>query len=62
MKYSELEKIIKKTTNCYFHHNSNHPVWYNPDTDTYFDMSHHGSEEVRPGTLQKILKLSGAKR
>jgi len=52
MKYSELEKAIKKTTNCkFFRNSSRHPLWINEDTGEIFAMSHHGSEEVRPGTL-----------
>ena len=62
MKYSELEKAIKKTTNCRFWRNgSNHPLWINPDTGEIFALSHHGSEEVKSGTLKSIIKKSGAK-
>ena len=57
MKYSELEKLIKKTTNCYFFRNgSRHPIWKNPDTGENFELSHHQSQEVRPGTLKSIIK------
>ena len=63
MKYSELEKMIKKLTNSCFHHNGKrHPIWYNPDTDDFFEMSYHKSEEVAEGTLNDILKKSGVKR
>ena len=62
MKYSELERLIKKTTNCHFHRNgSNHPIWKNPDTGEIFELSHHSSKEVAPGTLKSIIKKSGAK-
>ncbi|MDR1459385.1 MAG: type II toxin-antitoxin system HicA family toxin [Bacteroidales bacterium] len=62
MKYSELEKAIKQTTNCkFFRKGSNHPLWINPDTGEIFAMSHHGSQEVRPGTLKSIIKKSGVK-
>jgi predicted RNA binding protein YcfA (HicA-like mRNA interferase family) len=63
MKYSELEKLIKKTTNSRFHHNGRrHPIWRNGDTGDYFEMSHHKSEEVAPGTLKDILIKPGVKR
>ena len=62
MKYSELEKAIKQTTNCRFLRNgSNHPLWINPDTGEIFAMSHHGSEEVKSGTLKSIVNKSGTK-
>jgi predicted RNA binding protein YcfA (HicA-like mRNA interferase family) len=63
MKYSEVEKLIKKTTNSRFHHQgSRHPIWLNPDTGEFFEMSRHKSEEVAKGTLNDILKKSGAKK
>jgi predicted RNA binding protein YcfA (HicA-like mRNA interferase family) len=63
MKYSELAKLIRKTTNSRFHHNGRrHPIWKNPDTGEFFEMSHHRSEEVAPGTLNDILIKSGVKR
>ena len=62
MKYSELEKKIKETTNCRFLRNgSRHPIWKNYDTGELFEMSHHKSEEVKFGTLKSIIKKSGVK-
>ena len=62
MKYSELERLIKQTTNCQFYRNGRrHPIWSNPDTGEFFEMSHHKSEEVKPGTLKSIIKKSGVK-
>ena len=62
MKYSELEKAIKKTTNCkFFRNGSNHPLWINEDTGEIFAISYHGSQEVKTGTLKNIIKISGAK-
>jgi predicted RNA binding protein YcfA (HicA-like mRNA interferase family) len=63
MKYSELEKLITKTTNSRFHHQGRrHPIWRNPDTGEFFEMSRHKSEEVAKGTLNDILTKSGAKK
>jgi predicted RNA binding protein YcfA (HicA-like mRNA interferase family) len=60
MKYSELERAIKKTTNCrFFRNGSRHPIWINQDTGEFFEMSYHGSEEVKPGTLKSIIKKAG---
>jgi predicted RNA binding protein YcfA (HicA-like mRNA interferase family) len=62
MKYSELEKLIKKTTNCkFFRNGSRHPIWINPDTGEFFEISHHRSEEVKLGTLKSIIKKTGVK-
>ena len=62
MKYSELEKMLKQTTNCRFYRNgSRHPIWHNPDTDEFFEMSYHRSKEVAQGTLKSIIKKSGVK-
>jgi len=62
MKYSELEKKIKETTNCrFFRNGGRHPIWRNPDTGELFEMSYHKSEEVKPGKLKNIIKKSGVK-
>ena len=62
MKYSELERLIKQTTSCRFVRNgSKHPIWVNTETGELFQMSYHKSEEVKPGTLKKIIKKSGIK-
>ena len=62
MKYSELEKLIKQTTNCRFHRNgSRHPIWINPDTGELFEMSYHRNQDVKIGTLKSIVKKSGVK-
>lgn len=61
MKYSELERKLKKA-GCYEDGKMNgHPLWYSPKTDKYFKMSNHKSQEVAKGTLQSILKDSGLK-
>ena len=60
MKYSELEKKMRETTNCQFYRNgSRHPIWKNHDTGELFQMSYHKSEEVKSGTLKSIIKKSG---
>jgi predicted RNA binding protein YcfA (HicA-like mRNA interferase family) len=54
VKYSELEKILKKA-GCYPYKNgANHPIWYSPITKKRFPMSHHGKQEVKSGTLKSI--------
>lgn len=62
MKYSELERKVKKI-GCYDtgKQMAGHPLWYSPVTGKGFQMSNHGSEEVASKTLEKILKASGLK-
>jgi predicted RNA binding protein YcfA (HicA-like mRNA interferase family) len=61
MKYSELERKLKKE-GCYEDGIMNgHPLWYSPKTDKYFKMGHHKSQEIAKGTLKSILKDAGIK-
>jgi len=59
MKYSEVERKLKRA-GCYEAGvRSGHPLWYSPITDTYFKMSHHKNQEVATGTLKSISNDSG---
>lgn len=62
MKYNELHKLLAKA-GCQDtgRQRSGHPLWYSPITGNYFKTSHHGSEEVKPGTLKSILRDAGIK-
>jgi len=61
MKYSELERKLKKI-GCYEDGEiDGHPAWFSPATGKYFKMSHHKNKEVATGTLNSIKKSSGAK-
>lgn len=60
MKYHELERLVKKAK-CYKtgEEQNGHPLWYSPKTGKYFQMSHHGSQEVAKGTLKAIRMAAG---
>ncbi len=59
MKYSELERKLKKA-GCYQDGEmSGHPLWYSPITGKYFKMSNHKSREIASGTLRSIINDSG---
>ncbi|REG88273.1 type II toxin-antitoxin system HicA family toxin [Algoriphagus antarcticus] len=59
MKYSELERKLKKQ-GCYLvYDGKKHPVWYSPITGKEFQLSHHKGEEVKKGTLKSIMKDAG---
>ena len=62
MKYSELEKKVRKA-GCFDtgEQVNGHPLWHSPTTGMDFQMSNHRSEEVATGTLNKILKSAGLK-
>ncbi len=62
MKYSELEKKLKKS-GCYDtgKQMGGHPVWFSPITNKRFKMSNHKNQEVKTGTLKSILDDSGVK-
>jgi mRNA interferase HicA len=59
MKYSEVERKVKKH-GCYqVRDGKKHPIWYSPITGKEFQLSNHRSEEVKSGTLKSIIKDSG---
>lgn len=59
MKYSEVERKVKKQ-GCYqVRDGKKHPIWYSPITGKEFQLSNHRSEEVKSGTLKSISKDSG---
>jgi len=61
MKYSEVERKLKKA-GCYEDSEMNgHPLWYSPITGQYFKTGHHKNKEVAVGTLKNISKKSGVK-
>ena len=59
MKYSELEKILKKA-GCYvLKEGANHTIWYSPITGKSFPVGRHKTQDVPNGTLNSIKKASG---
>lgn len=61
-KYNELLKLLRKH-GCYeVRADGKHPIWYSPITGKTFMTSHHGSEEVKNGTCDSILKAAGIKK
>lgn len=61
MKTSELIKLLKKH-GCYsLGEGTRHEKFYSPITGKTFSVGRHKSEEVKTGTLNKILKEAGLK-
>jgi predicted RNA binding protein YcfA (HicA-like mRNA interferase family) len=59
LKYTELERKLKKAGCKLVKENGKHPTWYSPITGKTFQTSHHKSEEVKPGTLDSIKRDAG---
>ena len=61
MKYSELKNLLKKN-GCYKQsEGSRHENWYSPKTKIIFQVGRHNTEDVKKGTLSRILKDAGLK-
>lgn len=61
MKYSEIERKLKKSGCYWVKDGKKHPIWYSPITKKEFQLSHHKSQEAKLGTLKSISKDSGVK-
>lgn len=61
MKYSELEKLLKKNGCKVLRDGANHCLWISEKTQKKFPVSRHKTQEVPPGTLESILKSAGLK-
>lgn len=59
MKYSELEKLLKKAGCSVYRQGSNHTQWYSPKTGQIFPVGRHKTEEVPRGTLKSIMQAAG---
>ncbi|MDR1226143.1 MAG: type II toxin-antitoxin system HicA family toxin [Prevotellaceae bacterium] len=61
MKYNEAERKLK-AAGCYWvRDGKRHPIWRSPITGKTFELSFHGSEEIKPGTKKSIERESGVK-
>ncbi len=59
MKYSEIERKLKKA-GCYIkRQGARHPIWYSPITGRSFPVSNHKSQEAKTGTVKSISEQSG---
>ncbi|RGC40260.1 type II toxin-antitoxin system HicA family toxin [Faecalibacterium prausnitzii] len=59
MRYSELERLLRKAGCTKSREGANHTMWHSPITGETFPVPRHSSEEVPTGTLQRIKKLAG---
>lgn len=61
MKYSELEKELRKIKCTIVRRGNNHNIWYSPVTGEKFPVSRHKTEDVPTGTLRSIKRAAGLK-
>lgn len=61
LKYSEVERKLKKAGCFIVRQGKRHPIWFSPISGRSFPVSNHKSEEAKKGTLQSISKQSGVK-
>lgn len=61
MKYSELKNLLKKNECHKTLEGSKHEHWYSSKTGLTFQVGRHNTEEVKKGTLNRILKDAGLK-
>ena len=61
MKYSELKKLLRKN-GCYKRsEGAKHESWFSDKTNKIFQVGRHDTQDVKKGTLNKILKDAGIK-
>ena len=61
MRVSELKFLLKKN-GCYkISEGARHEHWYSPITNKIFQVSRHNTEDVKKGTLHRILTDAGLK-
>lgn len=61
VRYSELEKELRKIKCRIVREGANHTMWYSPLTGRTFPVSRHKTEEVPAGTLKSIKQDAGLK-
>jgi len=61
MKYSELKKLLRKN-GCYKQsEGARHENWFSDETNKIFQVGRHDTQDVKKGTLNRILKDAGIK-
>lgn len=59
MKVSELRRKLIAAGCSIYRKGANHDIWISPITGKTFPVSRHTTEELKPKTLQSILKSAG---
>ena len=60
MKTSELIKLLRQNGIEFKQHGKRHDLYYSPMTNKTFPVPRH-KDEIKPGTLNSILKDAGLK-
>jgi len=59
VRYSELEKMLRKIGCQIVRDGASHAIWYSPVTGKKFPVSRHKTQEVPTGTLKNIKRDAG---
>jgi mRNA interferase HicA len=62
MKFSELHRKLQKAGWYIERHGNKHDIWGHPDKPgVLIPVGRHGSQEVKKGTYESIMKAAGLK-
>jgi predicted RNA binding protein YcfA (HicA-like mRNA interferase family) len=61
MTYSELEKKLKRAGCSMVRNGRGHEIWFSPLTNQTFLVGRHKTEDVKPGTYNRIMRDAGLK-
>ena len=61
MKTSEFIRQLKKQGIKFLEHGSNHDWYINPDNGKVAQLGRHGTQDIKKGTMNQILKDLGLK-
>ena len=59
VRYSELEKELKKAGCKVYREGASHSIWYSPITGQKFPVSRHKTEEIPAETRTSIRRAAG---
>lgn len=62
MKYSEFYKLIEQYGWTIKKSKGGHYKYVHPDYPYFIPVGRHKTQDVRPGTLDKMLKMAGIKK
>ena len=61
MRYSELERMLRKAGCRIADEGKKHTMWFSPITGKTFPVPRHQGQEAKTGTVNNILKAAGLK-
>lgn len=62
MKYNDVKKIIEKNGWVYVRQSGSHVIYKKDGEADIISLPNHGKTDLKPGTLNSILKTAGVKK